>query len=158
MKPYRPSNGTEGAYFEEQFCDRCEKEGGEHGPHCKIHFDALMLSISDPEFPKEWVEDDNRDVRCTAFVKFKKSKRPFIVYRGARIYFDAVFPSVRADKSPNTNGEGYNQKTKLGTVIPSMSYFIIRQLWPEKCYVSEELAMQALHPPQQQELFGGAPA
>ena len=31
MQPYRPSNGTEGAYFQEARCGSCVKE-----PTCKI--------------------------------------------------------------------------------------------------------------------------
>ena len=67
MKPYLPSNGTEGCWFEGRMCDICKRdvppdpEGGRDVGECKIHNDALC-GIQ----PPEWVEDD-QGPRCTAF-------------------------------------------------------------------------------------------
>ena len=62
MKPYRPSNGTEGAYFQEGRCGSCAKE-----PTCKIARLTMVHRVDDPEYPKEWVKDDDgSNPRCTA--------------------------------------------------------------------------------------------
>ena len=34
-KPYRPSNGTEGVWFEEKFCSKCEKDDPINGKMCE---------------------------------------------------------------------------------------------------------------------------
>lgn len=62
---YRPSNGTEGAWFEETYCEQCFRFecGG-----CKILGNALCFRVTDPEYPKEWVYDAEGRPRCTAFV------------------------------------------------------------------------------------------
>ena len=69
-RPYRPSNGTEGMYFEAKFCERCAKNDPEKG--CDIQARAFWHQIDDPEYPKEWIardkpQDDLDDARCTAF-------------------------------------------------------------------------------------------
>jgi len=77
-EPYRPSSGTEGMDFEAEFCDRCQKEKAfweasygldspDPAPICPIHARALMYLPDDPEFPAEWIEDENGP-RCTAFL------------------------------------------------------------------------------------------
>lgn len=84
MKPYQPSNGTEGMMFFEEWCAKCKKddtfrdEGGEE--RCPIIDAAFMYSPGDPEYPKEWVWNPERlkedgcltiggdtGARCTAF-------------------------------------------------------------------------------------------
>ena len=95
LKPYRPSNGTEGMMFREEWCNRCEHERlyreyeirGYRGPRpesCSILDATLFLATDDPEYPKEWVYDPEamkRDgcltigeggARCTAFVPERK--------------------------------------------------------------------------------------
>ena len=47
-KPYRPSNGTEGDYFEAAWCDDCTKQDG-----CPIWMAMLMNDKNDPGYPKE---------------------------------------------------------------------------------------------------------
>jgi hypothetical protein len=75
-RSYRPSNGTEGIGFMERFCDRCEKDflyrktdDGRDG--CPIAAAAFLYGIDEPEYPKEWVENEGpwetADPRCTAF-------------------------------------------------------------------------------------------
>ena len=70
-RPYRPSNGCEGLDFQEEFCFRCAKDAkyretldGEDG--CPILASTLFLPLSDPRYPKEWVQDE-AGPRCTAF-------------------------------------------------------------------------------------------
>jgi hypothetical protein len=70
-EPYRPSNGTEGECFMEAFCFRCardakfqESQDGADG--CPIVAAALMYDIGDPQYPPEWIYDEQGS-RCTAF-------------------------------------------------------------------------------------------
>lgn len=72
-RSYRPSNGTEGELFMEEFCYRCKRDerfqqtqAAEDG--CSIVALSLVLDITDPDYPKEWIQDDDgRNCRCTAF-------------------------------------------------------------------------------------------
>lgn len=80
--PYRPSNGTEGDVFMSVFCSRCERDKDftddpEEGISCPIVANAFAYSIIDPEYPKEWVRDEDSEcgliggcgARCTAFIQ-----------------------------------------------------------------------------------------
>src|SRR5215217_6576896 len=72
MKPYRPSNGTEGMIFEENFCNQCihMHPDPDKSPQCDKVLCAMCFDIGEPDYPKEWIQDDNGDnARCTAFVK-----------------------------------------------------------------------------------------
>ena len=69
MHPYRPSNGTEGADFILHWCHRCRHDEAYQagtGDSCPIVAASLALDVSDPDYPKEWVQDE-RGARCTAF-------------------------------------------------------------------------------------------
>lgn len=73
-KPYRPSNGTEGDFFEADFCRKCEYEARarlrDADSGCKILTFVLALDIDHPRYPKEWVMDpDGSNPRCTKFRK-----------------------------------------------------------------------------------------
>lgn len=63
-KSYRPSNSTEGASFDAQFCDRCDRENLRSG-FCPIRTNALAFGIGEAGYPAEWIADP--DPRCTAF-------------------------------------------------------------------------------------------
>jgi hypothetical protein len=68
-RPFRPSNGTGGELFCEQFCYRCKRDVDEN---CEILGRTLIYHIDDPEYPIEWVQDDvpypqHAYPRCTAF-------------------------------------------------------------------------------------------
>lgn len=69
-KPYRPSNGTEGASFSARFCDRCAKLNLFGG--CKILLNAEIYDIDDKRYPKQWVYDPKPT--CTAFAETLKRK------------------------------------------------------------------------------------
>ena len=59
------------------------------------------------------------------------------------LYFDAVFPSAPyANGEHNPHGEGYTTGETATTLIPSAEYFVIQQLWPDYCFVSQELFEQ----------------
>jgi hypothetical protein len=81
--------------------------------------------------------------------------RPFIIRQGKKIFVDAVYPVKYYDGTPSDGGEGLHLETGNTTIIPAIEFFIIRQLWPEKCFPSEEFAMNALYPLLQESLFGG---
>jgi len=59
---YRPSNGTAGEGFHARFCYRC----GRNWEKCSILTRTLIHSIDEPEYPREWIQDD-QGARCTAF-------------------------------------------------------------------------------------------
>ena len=66
-RPYRPSNGTEGMDFMEEWCFRCKREPEDPTvPGCPILSDTFFYEKSDPRYPKEWVRDE-QGPRCTAF-------------------------------------------------------------------------------------------
>ena len=73
MKPYRPSNGSEGDSFQAAFCERCVHDkaarAGRYEDGCLILARALFLRREDPNYPKEWVVDDDgrSNPRCLAF-------------------------------------------------------------------------------------------
>lgn len=72
--PYRPSNGTEGADFQGRFCDHCARDAvfretdyeGDPALGCQILADTFCFEVTDQEYPKEWIEDE-QGPRCTAF-------------------------------------------------------------------------------------------
>ena len=67
MRAYRPSNGSEGIVFEGEFCEKCE-----HEMKCGIYLDVMRLDVDDPNYPKEWVQDDEGgNEKCTAFTAKK---------------------------------------------------------------------------------------
>jgi len=69
--PYQPSNGTEGMWFMDKFCDRCHYEVG--GRQCPIILKTMVLDMEDPDYPKEWIYNDGGPV-CTKF-KLPECKR-----------------------------------------------------------------------------------
>lgn len=61
-EPYRPSNGTEGESFIEDWCGTCKRDkafrdgGMQDGSlGCPIVADTLMYDVDDPKYPKEWI-------------------------------------------------------------------------------------------------------
>jgi len=65
MKLYRPSNGSEGLWFNNEFCCACKK-GGDDGVSCEIYNRTLWLGIDNPDYPQEWQQDENGPT-CTAY-------------------------------------------------------------------------------------------
>jgi len=56
---YRPI--LKGMIFMERWCDRCSKASG-----CEIPSRTMIYSVSDDEYPSEWVGPWN-NAKCTAF-------------------------------------------------------------------------------------------
>lgn len=76
MRPYRPSNGTEGIVFDNAWCANCQHDAAwredDHAEPCDILSRTFVYSIDDADYPTEWVEDDvpypaPTNPRCTAF-------------------------------------------------------------------------------------------
>jgi len=66
--PYRPSNGTEGMIFQSAWCDNCHFDGdAEQGKGCMLLAKTMVYDIDDPEYPKEWVQNEEGEARCTKF-------------------------------------------------------------------------------------------
>lgn len=79
--PYRPSNGTEGFCFMEDFCWRCkrdakyrETDNGEDG--CPILADTFVYETDDPKYPKEWIYNERGFPCCTAFDPEPEDEEP----------------------------------------------------------------------------------
>jgi hypothetical protein len=75
-RPYQPSNGSEGEGFHAAFCDHCARDAafretnyeGDPALGCQILADSFAYRVTDPEYPKEWIQDDDGgNPRCTAF-------------------------------------------------------------------------------------------
>jgi len=64
-RPYRPSNSSEGDIFYNAWCMNCRHEDHDRHP-CEIFSATLVLDAGHPNYPKEWVEDENGP-RCTKF-------------------------------------------------------------------------------------------
>ena len=66
---YRPSNGTEGEWFQAKFCENCTKDS-EARP-CRILGYTMIFDVDDKDYPKQWVKDVGAEwpgnPRCTAF-------------------------------------------------------------------------------------------
>jgi len=63
-RQYYPSNGTEGAMFEAQYCDRCYKHR-----QCSILLNAVVGNQ-----PKQWVYE-NDDPVCTSFCASRPKRK-----------------------------------------------------------------------------------
>ena len=63
IRLYRPSNGTEGQIFQEQWCDRCRRGQGDG---CRILSDSMAFDTSDKEYPSELRYENDMPI-CTAF-------------------------------------------------------------------------------------------
>ncbi|HDY89861.1 MAG TPA: hypothetical protein ENH82_17305 [bacterium] len=49
---YRPSNGTEGMIFMDEFCDKCYHDRNED---CEIIVLTMGLEIEHKDYPLEWI-------------------------------------------------------------------------------------------------------
>lgn len=72
MKPYQPSNGTEGSSFIDTYCMKCmhcdpDPEGKKQ---CMILCNSMAYDINDPEYPNEWIYDEQDKSKCTKYQKW----------------------------------------------------------------------------------------
>lgn len=72
---YCPSNGTEMECFTFQWCDKCVRDQG--AANCGILTRAILHRFDDPEFPTEWIYDDEGEPCCTAFKSEREPPKPY---------------------------------------------------------------------------------
>lgn len=70
-RPYRPSNGSEGCWFMEEYCENCIHEKFLHtqddnDKKCEILSNSLIYDLNDEEYPEEWIYKDGKPT-CTAY-------------------------------------------------------------------------------------------
>lgn len=72
LRPYQPSNGTEGMWFTDKFCMNClhcdPNPSGKK--QCEILCRSLCWNVGDPQYPKEWIYDQDDKPACTKFHKW----------------------------------------------------------------------------------------
>lgn len=76
---YRPSNGTEGEIFFDNWCRQCARDKAmsegwdydecEESQICTIVWRTSAFHLDEPEYPIEWILDENDTPKCTAFIK-----------------------------------------------------------------------------------------
>jgi hypothetical protein len=73
---YRPSNGTEGMIFTEQFCDHCLHENPDPNSRrkCELLTASMCFAPTEPEYPKEWIYDALGHPVCTKFINWNWNK------------------------------------------------------------------------------------
>lgn len=67
---YQPSNGTEGEIFMSRFCYKCRHDNFDHDTcegGCGILLRTMVFSISDDEYPREWIIGTDGQPTCSAF-------------------------------------------------------------------------------------------
>lgn len=64
---FRPSNGTVGEAFMDDWCGTCAGYR-----NCTIRQKAMLYQIDEPEYPDEWIYDEDGEACCTAHVPVKK--------------------------------------------------------------------------------------
>lgn len=72
-KPYRLSNWTEGMSFIETYCCNCIYDNPDYEakePRCEILTLTMGLDTNDPDYPKEWIHNNEWRPSCTAFKKW----------------------------------------------------------------------------------------
>ena len=71
-KPYCPGNGTEGIAFEDAFCTNCIYYKDDD---CPILMQAHIVgSVKAPEFPNQWVYDDEGTPSCRMFSEIEEAR------------------------------------------------------------------------------------
>ncbi len=70
MNKYKPSNGTSGEYFMQDFCYQCVHDHSPTEKHCEIITLTMCFGVDDPEYPSEWIYDSNDKPTCTKFKKW----------------------------------------------------------------------------------------
>lgn len=71
-EPYRPSNGTEGMMFEDEFCAHCihQSQNPDIEKNCEISMRACCFDLKDEQYPREWQYNALGHPCCTAFVNW----------------------------------------------------------------------------------------
>lgn len=106
-KPYRPSNGTEGEIFQEDFCAKCPRdakfrEDPEKHEGCEILARTMAYNVTDPEYPKEWIYDEKGEPTCTAFNTFAMTEadKKYLAWKAERHQKPSPSPSEEPEGPP----------------------------------------------------------
>ena len=68
LRPYAPSNGTEGEWFMSKWCAKCSCiDFDDDDSICDILGRSMAFDFDDPEYPTEWVTSEATGPKCTAF-------------------------------------------------------------------------------------------
>jgi hypothetical protein len=72
MRKYKPSNGTEGEWFIDKYCMNCfhcdpDPRGKKQ---CMLLCASMCYDVNEPEYPKEWIYDDENKPTCTKWQKW----------------------------------------------------------------------------------------
>ena len=71
-RKYQPSNGCEGMWFTETYCMNClhcdPDPRGEK--QCDILCASMAFQTKDPEYPKEWIYNEQDEPVCTKWQKW----------------------------------------------------------------------------------------
>jgi hypothetical protein len=73
-KAYRPSNGSEGANFIEEWCGKCAKSDGQGCGGCDITDRTMNTDPDDPAYPVEWNYREDGQPQCTSWVELIKAQ------------------------------------------------------------------------------------
>jgi hypothetical protein len=73
LRKFRPSNGTEGMIFVENFCDHCKHEkfchtNNDNDKKCDILTNSMMHNVDEPEYPAELIYGDDGQPTCTKYI------------------------------------------------------------------------------------------
>ena len=73
---YRPSNGTEGESFVDEYCMNClHCDPDPNGKkQCEILLATLCFSPNEPEYPREWIYDALGNPKCTNHIPWDWGK------------------------------------------------------------------------------------
>jgi len=71
-RKYRPSNGSEGEWFMDKFCENCLYEKWTHTMNdkdakCDILSNSMLYDLNDPKYPAEWTYDAQGHATCTKY-------------------------------------------------------------------------------------------
>lgn len=69
---YRPSNGSEGEFFKDKFCRRCQwfkwhNFGGMKYQTCPIELATTKYEEDSDKYPNQWTYDEDGKPICTEF-------------------------------------------------------------------------------------------
>jgi hypothetical protein len=69
---YRPSNGTEGMIFTDNFCEQCIHDNPDPNSKkkCEILTATMLFDPFEKQYPREWIYDSDGNPKCTAFVRW----------------------------------------------------------------------------------------
>lgn len=67
-RAFQPANSSEGAEFEERWCERCVMASDDPMTDCLIRVQAQCFDACDPAYPSEWTYGADGLPRCTAFI------------------------------------------------------------------------------------------